>query len=319
MSQGFTKGTPIDTDPTLSLDSDIVVPSQSAVKAYVASQVGTPVTDVTATAPLVSSGGTTPDLSIPAATTSVDGYLTSTDWDTFNDKQATITGAATTITTSDLTVDKALISNASGKVAASSSVVGYSLATLTDPNAITYLRVNANNTVTARTPAQVLTDLGIAGTIILNRNFADTAAITGTTTPTIIFSVLIPANTLQANDYVTSRLFVRTAGVGGTTYNVYVNTTATIPGGGTSIAQWGSAANQAGLFERNWMITSIGASGVLKFFNNNNAPSFYSNGNFTAQTITVNTTVDQYLVFTASNGAVTASTTTNGNLITILR
>lgn len=35
MSQGFTKGTPIDTDPTLSLNSDIVVPSQSAVKTYV--------------------------------------------------------------------------------------------------------------------------------------------------------------------------------------------------------------------------------------------------------------------------------------------
>jgi hypothetical protein len=35
MSQGFTKGTPIDTDPTLSLNSDIVVPSQKAVKTYV--------------------------------------------------------------------------------------------------------------------------------------------------------------------------------------------------------------------------------------------------------------------------------------------
>jgi hypothetical protein len=36
MSQGFTKGTPIDTDPTLSLNSDIVVPSQKAVKSYLA-------------------------------------------------------------------------------------------------------------------------------------------------------------------------------------------------------------------------------------------------------------------------------------------
>ena len=161
MSQGFTKGTPIDTDPTLSLDSDIVVPSQSAVKAYVASQVGTPVTDVTATAPLVSSSGTTPNLSIPAATTSVDGYLTSTDWDTFNDKQATITGAATTITTSDLAVDKALISNASGKVAASSSVVGYGLATLTDPSAVRYLKINTDNTVSLRTAAEMVSDLGI--------------------------------------------------------------------------------------------------------------------------------------------------------------
>jgi hypothetical protein len=35
MSQGFTRGVPIDTDPTLSLDSDLVVPSQKAIKDYV--------------------------------------------------------------------------------------------------------------------------------------------------------------------------------------------------------------------------------------------------------------------------------------------
>ena len=46
------------------------------------------VTSVTGTAPVVSSGGTTPAISMPAATTSVSGYLTSTDWNTFNGKQA---------------------------------------------------------------------------------------------------------------------------------------------------------------------------------------------------------------------------------------
>jgi hypothetical protein len=35
MSQGFTRGVPIDTDPNLALDSDLVVPSQKAVKDYV--------------------------------------------------------------------------------------------------------------------------------------------------------------------------------------------------------------------------------------------------------------------------------------------
>ena len=46
------------------------------------------VTSVTGTSPVVSSGGTTPAISMPAATTSVSGYLTSTDWNTFNGKQA---------------------------------------------------------------------------------------------------------------------------------------------------------------------------------------------------------------------------------------
>ena len=46
------------------------------------------VTSVTGTAPVVSSGGATPAISMAAATTTVSGYLTSTDWNTFNGKQA---------------------------------------------------------------------------------------------------------------------------------------------------------------------------------------------------------------------------------------
>jgi hypothetical protein len=41
------------------------------------------VTSVTGTAPVVSSGGTTPAISMAAATASVNGYLTSTDWNRF--------------------------------------------------------------------------------------------------------------------------------------------------------------------------------------------------------------------------------------------
>ena len=53
------------------------------------------VTSVTGTSPVVSSGGTTPAISIPAATTSVSGYLTSTDWNTFNNKgSGTVTSVA---------------------------------------------------------------------------------------------------------------------------------------------------------------------------------------------------------------------------------
>ena len=49
--------------------------------------VGT-VTSVSGTAPIASSGGNTPAISISQATTSTDGYLSSTDWNTFNNKQA---------------------------------------------------------------------------------------------------------------------------------------------------------------------------------------------------------------------------------------
>jgi hypothetical protein len=53
------------------------------------------VTSVSATAPVVSSGGATPNISMAAATTSVNGYLTSTDWNTFNNKgSGTVTSVA---------------------------------------------------------------------------------------------------------------------------------------------------------------------------------------------------------------------------------
>ena len=52
------------------------------------------VTAVTATAPVVSSGGTAPDISMPAANTSVSGYLTSTDWNTFNNKAPATSGTS---------------------------------------------------------------------------------------------------------------------------------------------------------------------------------------------------------------------------------
>jgi hypothetical protein len=47
---------------------------------------GGTVTSVTGTAPIASSGGATPAISISQATTSTDGYLSSTDWNTFNGK-----------------------------------------------------------------------------------------------------------------------------------------------------------------------------------------------------------------------------------------
>jgi hypothetical protein len=48
---------------------------------------GGTVTSVTGTAPVVSSGGNTPAISMAAANTTTNGYLTSTDWNTFNGKQ----------------------------------------------------------------------------------------------------------------------------------------------------------------------------------------------------------------------------------------
>lgn len=55
----------------------------------------TGVTSVTATSPVASTGGTTPVISMPKATESVNGYLSSTDWATFNSKSKITSGTAT--------------------------------------------------------------------------------------------------------------------------------------------------------------------------------------------------------------------------------
>ncbi|MGZ3842997.1 MAG: beta strand repeat-containing protein [Bdellovibrio sp.] len=54
------------------------------------------VTSVTATAPLISSGGATPDLSISQANASTSGYLSSADWNAFNNKVSSVAGSTLT-------------------------------------------------------------------------------------------------------------------------------------------------------------------------------------------------------------------------------
>ena len=52
-----------------------------------AGDVSVGVTSVTGSSPISSTGGATPDISMSAASTSTNGYLSSTDWNTFNNKQ----------------------------------------------------------------------------------------------------------------------------------------------------------------------------------------------------------------------------------------
>lgn len=65
--------------------------SPGVVQVNIPSGGGGGVTSVTASAPLASSGGATPDISIPQASASVDGYLDSADFTTFAGKQDALT------------------------------------------------------------------------------------------------------------------------------------------------------------------------------------------------------------------------------------
>ena len=70
---------------TLWVNSTLTVGTISGLSADLSSKV----TSVGATSPIVSSGGTTPAISMPVATAATNGYLSSTDWSTFNAKAKT--------------------------------------------------------------------------------------------------------------------------------------------------------------------------------------------------------------------------------------
>lgn len=93
---------------------------------------GSGVTNVTGTSPISSSGGTTPAISIANASTSTTGALTSTDWNTFNGKQAPLvsgTNIKTVNSTSvlgsgDIAVQPTLVSGTNIKTINGNSVLG---------------------------------------------------------------------------------------------------------------------------------------------------------------------------------------------------
>jgi hypothetical protein len=129
------------------------------------------VTSVTGTAPVVSSGGATPAISMPAATTSVSGYLTSTDWTTFNNKGS---GTVTSVSaTAPITSSGGATPNLA-MPAATTAVSGY----LTSTDWTTF-NSKGSGTVTS---VAALT-LGTTGT-----DLSSTVA-TGTTTPVITLQV----------------------------------------------------------------------------------------------------------------------------------
>jgi hypothetical protein len=150
----------------------------------------------------ISSAGSVHTFSLPTASASNRGALSSADWATFNGKQ-----------------------NAVGF-----TTVGTNLATLPNPNAIRYLRINADNSATAITAAQLKSELLGAtpyGVIAYGSGFIASVP-ASTTTYGTISSGIIAFNTNIAN-----REF--TIPFGGTVKNLYVHTSNQQGAGGSLV------------------------------------------------------------------------------------
>ena len=201
------------------------------------------------------------------------------------------------------------------------TTVGNALATLTNPNARTFLRVNADNLVTPRTPAEVVSDLGIATMLVLNKDMAGASAV-NTTTNTQLFSAPIPANLLQVNDFLELFTQISTTVTNTNTLNVrvYVNnannlTGATLLGIFTNVVGTGNAA-----FMRNFFVTAIGASGNIRGYGSAvNATNPYALTNAAMTNTTINTTVNNWIILAVQMSGATFTTTLQGSIVKLTR
>ena len=196
---------------------------------------GGTVTSVTATAPLASSGGTTPDISIPQASASQDGYLDQSDFATFAGKQDALS-AGTGISIASNTVTN----TAPDQTVAITSGTGIN-ATGTYPN-FTIANTAPDQTVSL-TPG---TGIGVTGSYpsftISNTSPSSGGTVTTTGTPTsgqitkFSGSTSI-TNAIAGTDYIAppSGTAILKANSGGALANAIAGTDYLAPPSGTAI------------------------------------------------------------------------------------
>lgn len=231
----------------------------------------TGVTSVGATSPISSSGGATPTISISQSTTSTNGYLSSTDWNTFNGKQdalvsgtniktvnstsllgsgnlavGTVTSVSATVPTGlsisgspitssgtlaiTYTAGYAIPTTASqtnwdtaytdrlkwdggstglvastGRTSLGGTTVGQNFFTLTNPTAITFPRINADNTVSALDASTFRTAIGAgtgSGTVTSVSGTGTVSGLTLTGTVTSSGNLTLGGNLSIASDMI---------------------------------------------------------------------------------------------------------------------
>jgi hypothetical protein len=180
---------------------------------------GIGLTGLSATAPLSYNNGTG-TFSIPAATSSANGYLTSTDWTTFNNKQTALTAgagsgisisggtiSATGLTTSNLS-STAGITNAqlAGSVAAS-KLVGTDIATVGTITSGTWSGTTiaiANGGTGATTIAAARTNLGLGSAAYSSTSNFEVPLTFSSPLSRTTNTISIPAATSSVNGYLSS-------------------------------------------------------------------------------------------------------------------
>ena len=179
--------------------------TQLATTAFVTAAVpATVVSSVTATAPVASTGGTTPVISMAAATTSANGYLTSTDWNTFNNKTSntgTVTSVAATASTgisisgSPITTSGTLTITNTAPDQVVSLTAGAGISTSgTYPNFTITNTASGGGTVTSVGGTGTVNGITLTGTVTASGNLTLGGALSGVSLTSQVTGTLPVAN-----------------------------------------------------------------------------------------------------------------------------
>lgn len=191
------------------------------------------VTSVSASSPLSSSGGFTPNITITQSSSSVNGFLSSTDWNTFNNKQPA--GNYITALTGDITA------SGPGSVTATLATVNNNVGSFGSSTAIPTITVNAKGLVTAVSTNVVIAPAGtLTGTTLASNVVTSSLTAVGTVT----IGVWNGTATAGQSFITAGTTYTTPAGI--TTNTVFKFTLIGGGGGGGGFAATGSSASGGG-------------------------------------------------------------------------
>lgn len=174
---------------------------------------------------------------------------------------------------------------ATGRTSLGATTVGGNLFTLTNPSAITFLKINANNTITAESASTFRTSIGAGtgnGTVT---SIATTSPITGGTI-TSTGTIGINASSANTASYVVQRDASGNFSAGTITASLTgtASTATNLAGGGAGQLPYQSASGTTAML-------AAGTSGQVLQSNGTSAPSWVAQGIFSGGRLTLETGV----------------------------